>query len=545
MNVSLKLAQQFQDGNCLHVSPFSSTSVLLQFTCYSGRPRPTLCYKLEAPRFPSPRPTSPQGLLGVVVPSLGVSWAAARRADPQNYRGRCTDREALPPRLSPPACAPAPAIMAAPLALVLVVAVTVRAALFRSSLAEFISERVEVVSPLSSWKRVVEGLSLLDLGVSPYSGAVFHETPLIIYLFHFLIDYAELVFMITDALTAIALYFAIQDFNKVVFKKQKLLLELDQYAPDVAELIRTPMEMRHIPLKVAVFYLLNPYTVLSCVAKSTCAINNTLIAFFILTTMKGSAFLSAIFLALATYQSLYPLTLFVPGLLYLLQRQYIPVKVKSKAFWIFSWEYAMMYVGSLVVIVCLSFFLLSSWDFIPAVYGFILSVPDLTPNIGLFWYFFAEMFEHFSLFFVCVFQINVFFYTIPLAIKLKEHPVFFMFIQIAIISIFKSYPTVGDVALYMAFFPVWNHLYRFLRNIFVLTCIIIACSLLFPVLWHLWIYAGSANSNFFYAITLTFNVGQILLISDYFYAFLRREYYLTHGLYLTAKDGTEAMLVLK
>ncbi|PNJ57491.1 PIGU isoform 3, partial [Pongo abelii] len=131
-------------------------------------------------------------------------------------------------------------------------------------------------------------------------------------------------------------------------------------------------------------------------------------------------------------------------------------------------------------------------------------------------------------------DINVFFYTIPLAIKLKEHPIFFMFIQIAVIAIFKSYPTVGDVALYMAFFPVWNHLYRFLRNIFVLTCIIIVCSLLFPVLWHLWIYAGSANSNFFYAITLTFNVGQILLISDYFCAFLRREYYLTHGLYLTA-----------
>ena len=48
-----------------------------------------------------------------------------------------------------------------------------------------------------------------------------------------------------------------------------------------------------------------------------------------------------------------------------------------------------------------------------------LSVPDLTPNIGLFWYFFAEMFEHFRLFFICVFQINVFFYTIPLSIKLK------------------------------------------------------------------------------------------------------------------------------
>lgn len=48
-----------------------------------------------------------------------------------------------------------------------------------------------------------------------------------------------------------------------------------------------------------------------------------------------------------------------------------------------------------------------------------LSVPDLTPNIGLFWYFFAEMFEHFRLFFLFVFQINVFFYTVPLSIKLK------------------------------------------------------------------------------------------------------------------------------
>lgn len=42
----------------------------------------------------------------------------------------------------------------------------------------------------------------------------------------------------------------------------------------------------------------------------------------------------------------------------------------------------------------------------------------------------------------------------------REHPVFFMFVQLAIISIFKSYPTVGDIALYMAFLPVWSHLYR-------------------------------------------------------------------------------------
>lgn len=37
---------------------------------------------------------------------------------------------------------------------------------------------------------------------------------------------------------------------------------------------------------------------------------------------------------------------------------------------------------------------------------------------------------------------------------------FLMFMQLAVISIFKSYPTVGDVALYLAFIPVWSHLHR-------------------------------------------------------------------------------------
>ncbi|XP_063070861.1 phosphatidylinositol glycan anchor biosynthesis class U protein [Engraulis encrasicolus] len=435
--------------------------------------------------------------------------------------------------------------MAAPLTLVLIVAVTIRAALFRSSLAEVISERVEVVSPLNAWKRVVEGLALLDLGVSPYSGDVFHETPLIIYFFHFMVDYAEIVYIIADCITAVALYLAVQHYNKNVFRKQKYALEADQYPHDCLELMRTPKEMYYIPLKVAMFYLWSPFTILSCVAKSTCGLNNAIIALFILCTVKGSALLSAIFLALATYQSIYPLTLFAPALLFLLQRLYIPVNLRRTSFWLYTGQYAFMYFGSLSVIVCLSFFLLSSWDFIPSVYGFILSVPDLTPNIGLFWYFFAEMFEHFRLFFICVFQINVFFYSVPLSIKLKNHPVFLMFMQIAIISIFKSYPTVGDIALYMAFLPMWNHLYTFLRNIFLVCCVLLACSALFPVLWHLWIYAGSANSNFYYAITLLFNVAQILLVSDYFYAYLRREHHLSHGLYLKRKDGGEATLVLK
>lgn len=35
-----------------------------------------------------------------------------------------------------------------------------------------------------------------------------------------------------------------------------------------------------------------------------------------------------------------------------------------------------------------------------------LSVSDLTPNVGLSWYFFTEMFDHFRKFFTGVFQVS-------------------------------------------------------------------------------------------------------------------------------------------
>lgn len=178
-------------------------------------------------------------------------------------------------------------------------------------------------------------------------------------------------------------------------------------------------------------YLLNPFTILSCVAKSTCALNNAVIALFFLSTIKGqisrlkpratysttgecvdgktaerlplcagNMLLSAIFLAVATYQSIYPLSLCAPALLYFMQvlnsssssssssyrtsldfpehlwgfmsaqRQYIPVNFRRASFWWFLTQYAFVYLGSLFVIICLSFFLLGSWDYLQSVYGF-------------------------------------------------------------------------------------------------------------------------------------------------------------------------------
>ena len=101
--------------------------------------------------------------------------------------------------------------MALSLPMVLLVGAGLRVWLFRSpSLARWLSERPELVTPLTSWKRVTEGLALRRAGVAPYDGDVYHETPLMLRL----VDFADellgqtnmwLVLLVIDLLTAVVL----------------------------------------------------------------------------------------------------------------------------------------------------------------------------------------------------------------------------------------------------------------------------------------------------------------------------------------------------
>lgn len=82
---------------------------------------------------------------------------------------------------------------------------------------------------------------------------------------------------------------------------------------------------------------------------------------------------------------------------------------------------------------------------------------DLQPNIGLFWYFFTEMFEHFRTLFLMTFEMNAtILYLFPLTIKLHKKPLLLATILTALITIFRSYPCIGDVAFYMSLFPLWK-----------------------------------------------------------------------------------------
>ena len=48
-----------------------------------------------------------------------------------------------------------------------------------------------------------------------------------------------------------------------------------------------------------------------------------------------------------------------------------------------------------------------------------------------------------------------------------------------------------------------------LRYTLVVLVMFLISSILGPVLWYLWIHAGSANANFFFAMTLTYALAQV------------------------------------
>lgn len=105
-----------------------------------------------------------------------------------------------------------------------------------------------------------------------------------------------------------------------------------------------------------------------------------------------------------------------------------------------------------------------------------------------------------------------------------------------------------------------------MRQTFVILCFFLACSVLGPVMFDLWIYYGNANANFFFGTTLAFNAAQvskfnaadnttclvanlnlpfkIFLITDILFAYIKREYHLINGL-KPQIDGELGKLALK
>lgn len=122
-----------------------------------------------------------------------------------------------------------------------------------------------------------------------------------------------------------------------------------------------------------------------------------------------------------------------------------------------------------------------------------LTLPDLTPNTGLWWYFFTEMFDHFRPFFLMVFSVTYSFLLFTPAVfltiitrsislstshlsasnssnypifnswfsseKIRYDPLYAAFLLIGVLGIFKAYPTLSDPGLFLSMIVLFPEIY--------------------------------------------------------------------------------------
>lgn len=156
---------------------------------------------------------------------------------------------------------------------------------------------------------------------------------------------------------------------------------------------------------------------------------------------------------------MYPVLLFIP-LVLLCYDRHVRVMKNVPSVVLFALKHFAVLAGSIASLLGVSYLLTGgSWEFISATYGVQLLVPDLTPNVGLWWYFFIEIFDSFREFFLGVFWLHLAGYMGGLTIRLRRQPLFVVTTLLGIFAIFQPYPSISDVSLYFALIPLYRHLF--------------------------------------------------------------------------------------
>lgn len=140
------------------------------------------------------------------------------------------------------------------------------------------------------------------------------------------------------------------------------------------------------------------------------------------------------------------------------------------------------------------------------VYRFSLLLEDYTPTIGLWWYFFTELFDAFRPFFTFVFHSFTLMLAVPTALRFRNRPLFVLWVQLYISCMFKPYACVGDLVPWMSLLPLLQQQLQCIKTGLFLINSFLLLIVLGPAMWHQWIVVDAANSNFFYSITLLLGV---------------------------------------
>lgn len=156
--------------------------------------------------------------------------------------------------------------------------------------------------------------------------------------------------------------------------------------------------------------------------------------------VTGNRLLMCLLIAVAAYETVYPVMLIVPAALFLADKELRDTGLPSYMAAVSIIQTLVCFCSALALLLFVSNYAENSWEFLRSTYGFLMTVSDLAPNVGIFWYFFTEVFDHFRTFFVFVFQMHAFIYVAPMTIRLRQHPLFLAYSLLALSAVFRFVP---------------------------------------------------------------------------------------------------------
>jgi len=365
-----------------------------------------------------------------------------------------------------------------------------------TSIPRALQTRPELTTPLTAFRSLQEGVFLHERGTNPYDGGVFYHSPLYLATFTYLVPISS--YLLTSLLWTTA----------DVASSMALVRTWRSRGGSS----RVSNRERHRDPLVAALYLFNPYSVMSCLARSTTTLDNALLLQAVSFAAEGHAPPACLFLALASHTSLYPALLLLPILLVLR-------KTGKSSSTLTLAELAMFFTffATFAGVNCM----MVGWTWVWRTWGVILSVSDLTPNVGMWWYFFTEMFDHFRTFFLGAFHLYNVIFIAPVCLRLRHDPLLATVVLIGVFSTWKSYPALGDLAAWAGLLGCFPEIISNLRHpLFTLTVYLYTLILL-PLLHSLWLLTGTGNANFFYAATMVHGLNSCLAVEDVLGAGLR------------------------
>lgn len=340
---------------------------------------------------------------------------------------------------------------------------------------------LEVITPVTSYQALLEAQFLRRLGLDPYQGSAVHHPPLMVAL-HSAVEAVG-----GEAATG-AVYVA---------------------ADVLVGYLAGQLASGSWLAVVAAVYLFNPLTLLLLVSRSTAVFANAAVLLAFSLSKTGNAKAAALALATATYLEPY-LVAFLPAV--------VLAEVGRGGKW-YGVVGRYLACGAALV-ACSAVATGGLFSFLAACYSDIATFAQLSPNIGLWWYFFTEMFTFFTPFYLGVFNLFSVCTAVPLALKFHGTPslhTLTLTTTHAWLTLTKPYPQWADLAVLVALVAGLTRAHRHMRYAPVLAVVVLFLVLLMPVTYYLW-FLGLGNLNFYYAQNLVLGFGLVVLIGDLGYA---------------------------